>query len=80
MNSIFTVERCLSGYIVTIGKSLEDRAWSAHEKSLHSDKWYGMQALKGQIHAFSCKEHVLDFLRKALTFDNETGLAKERKK
>lgn len=61
----FIVERCATGYIV-----------HAHNSTLEKQCW----PVPGQMNAFSHKEHVLDFLRKNLTFDVECGLAKEQKK
>lgn len=63
----FTIERCLTGYIV------HDYGRIIHDVSLPS-------ACSSHINAFSHKEHVLDFLRKNLTFDVECGNAKEIKK
>ena len=60
----FTIERCLSGYIVWIGYP------SSIYNQTHSHE---------VIHAFTHKEHVFTFLRKALEFDKESGLAREQK-
>lgn len=63
----YTVERCLTGYVITQDKSLYEAVYMS-----------GTENCPKMIYAFSCKEHVLDFLRKALALDNEIGLAKDR--
>lgn len=69
---IFTVERCLSGYIITAGEGLGRRA--------QEGKFDGTLAtLNTTLYAFSHKEQVLTFLRKNLEFDVEAKLAKEIK-
>lgn len=62
----YVIERCATGYVIT-------------RNGLPSGGFLCLEGrkLSAEIHAFSHKEQVLSFLRKALTLDCQKGIAKE---